>query len=410
MRGFRLFEKPLGVFSPLPSLQVVGTLPGYEQGEAYEGRLDIINSVGKCTAELLSNNLPPGASVHVDNFTKEVVVTWPSYSPETEEKETIVNGDFQLASLEGWTDLRGNSWSVKPYETDNPSPYPTPPGNHAAWMEGVGRGDHTLESIRYPVTPGQPVMARSLWDQGPSNKDNNNLWTAFAFYTPGGVMLQPDPWSQWYGDRIHDRTNKNRHWSTVNTTVPQQAGFATVRLIAHRRNSRNRQIIVDDVQTSGLSYRAGVANGDDFYLTIRVRDSANRFALWSGIIPWRSFFVTSRPYAVIEKARVGVEFGVSDMALKIGSIDGAGIDAAGVGFGLVDFLLKSSAAVDPVENADTQFSLSGFQLREIIVRRSSTESASADFTITGFMLRLQLLGRAKDDADVAFSLQAFTLG
>lgn len=304
MRGFRLFEKPLGVFSSHPPLTILGYLPDYEPGVEYGGRLQYINNIGKCRVEIVEANLPPGHYAYVDNFTSEIVLKWPAYSPPDEEKPGIINGDFQSQNLEGWTDLRGNSWSVKPYETGPSNPYPPAPGNHAAWMEGVGRGDHVLESIKYPVTQGQALMARSLWDQGPSNKDNNNLWTGFQFYTPGGVLIPPNPWYQWYGDRIHDRTNKARHWSTVNLTSPV-TGFVTIRLIAHRRNGRNRHIVVDDVQTSGLSYAVGTEAEEDYYVKVKLTDRANRVAYWSGIIPTSSVWFTSAPYPVIAVDSLG---------------------------------------------------------------------------------------------------------
>ena len=295
MRGFRLFERPLGVFSSHPPLTILGYLPDYELGVAYEGRLQYINNIGKCHVEIVEANLPPGHSAYVDNFNNEIVLVWPPYSPPDEEKPGIINGDFQSQNLEGWVDLRGNSWSAKPYESGPNNPYPPAPGNYAAWMEGVGRGDHVLESIKYSVTPGQTLMARSLWDQGPSNKDNNNLWTAFQFYNSSGGLLGGEV----RGDRIHDRTNKSRHWSTVNTTVPGGAADVTVRLIAQRRNGRNRHIIVDDVQTSGLSYSVGTDVEEDYYVRFKLTDSANRVAYWFGYLYFQSVWYQSAPYPVV---------------------------------------------------------------------------------------------------------------
>ena len=399
MRGFRLFEKPLGVFSSVPPLRVVGSLPGYEQGTAYEGRLDIVDNIGKCTVELLDNNLPPGATAHVDNFNNEVVIRWPAYSLPDEEKAGILNWDFQLETLEGWNDLRGNSWSVKQY-----TGHGEPPTNYAAWMEGVGRGDHILESILYPAIPSESVMARSLWDQGPSNKDNNNLWTAVQFYTPGKVKLGEPV----YGDRIHDRTNKQRHHSTVNTTTPRGAGWKSVLLIAHRRNSRNRWITVDNVETAGFDYSTGVDNGDDFFLTVRVRDSANRVALWSGVIPYRSFFITSKPYGLLPKPEAFSAFASTlGFNKKIGAVLyewQSNIAAAGsvLGFDVRLPVVDKSTYELSLLSGETL----GFSLRSVVVPYSETTAIGASGSTLGFGIKLHPTATTSDRA----LLSATTLG
>ena len=339
MHPSRIFDKPIGFFDiPYPMLRVVGTLPDYEAGEAYEGRLDILNAIGECTVELLENNLPPGHSVFVDNATKQVVITWPPYSPPTTEKPGIINWDFQNGNLEGWNDKRGNSWSVVLGTTLRDPWWGSVPGDLVAVMQGIGRGDHLLESNLYPATPGQPVMARSIWDQGPSNKDNNNLWTAIGFYRADGSKIEPNPWHQWYGDRIHDRTNKQRHFSTVNAITPPAAAFKTVQLIAHRRNGRNRWIAVDNVQTSGFDYSTGIPSEiDDFYLTVKVTDSANRVAYWSGIIASNSIWFTSAPYPIIaiESIRAGYSAGSAQLL-------GEQIESFSVSYGAIGISLNET--------------------------------------------------------------------
>lgn len=299
MHPSRIFDKPIGFHAGgPPPLQVVGLLPSYEEGVAYEGRLSILNAIGDCTTELLDGtSLPPGATATVDNATKEVVIRWPPYSPPATEKPGIINWNFEEGDLTGWTDLRGGSWDVYVYDRGTPGakdiPYLPADGNRAARMEGVGRGEHPLESIRYPAVPGEPVMARSLWYQGPSNKDNNNLWTAIVFYGPGGRELEVR------GDRIHDRTNKRRHYSTANAITPSWANEKSVRLIAHRRNSRNRLINVDDVQTQGFTYATGVPDDAvDYRVSLKVTDSANRIAYWSGEVYGDAVFYTSLLYPV----------------------------------------------------------------------------------------------------------------
>lgn len=284
MHPSRIFDRPVGIGrqSETPPLEVVGDLPGYSPGDAYEGRLDILNAIGDCVVEVVESDFPEGTSVFVDNANDQVVVTWPAH--QEAQALPLVNWNFESGDLSGWRDLRGGSWGVYVYDQHTPGhkdiPYMPPDGNRAACMEGVGRGYHTLESIRYPAQPGAPVMARSLWYQGASNKDNNDLWTAVAFYNGDSLI------SEVRGDRIHDRTNKRRHWSTVHSTVPAGADGVAVRLIAHRKNSRNRLINVDDVETSGISYSPGVGPETEgtYCATLLVRDSANRSAGWTGCV------------------------------------------------------------------------------------------------------------------------------
>ena len=398
MRGFRLFERPLGVFSSHPPLTILGYLPDYEPGVAYEGRLQYINNIGKCHVEIVEANLPPGHSAYVDNFNNEIVLVWPAYSPPDEEKPGIINGDFQSQNLEGWVDLRGNSWSVKPYESGPSNPYPPAPGNYAAWMEGVGRGDHVLESIKYSVTPGQTLMARSLWDQGPSNKDNNNLWTAFQFYNSSGGLLGGEV----RGDRIHDRTNKSRHWSTVNTTVPGGAADVTVRLIAQRRNGRNRHIIVDNVQTSGLSYRVGVDNGDDFYLTIRVRDSANRVAYWTGIIPYGSFFVTSKPYKILKTDSLRASVNLEVLSYKVGAVNSDTEDLSRLSMEAIGFVYRLNRVdVESVDIASSGMTPHAFIYKINRVDVSPLDEATSAIEPTDFLFKQHPTASAVDEATSA---------
>ena len=82
-RGNQLYDRPdlTQKFGKL-ALYVAGTLPGAFIDEAYEGRLQIHNAIGACSAELINGAVPPGGGVYVDNDTHEVVVTWPAY-PDT---------------------------------------------------------------------------------------------------------------------------------------------------------------------------------------------------------------------------------------------------------------------------------------------------------------------------------------
>ena len=402
MHPSRIFDKPTGFNTvALPALRVTGALPGYEQGSAYEGRLDIEGAVGACTVELLDNNLPPGSTARVEGA--EVVIEWPPYSP-VEPRANILNHDFQRENLVGWWDRQGNSWGVENSIDLNGSG--TPPnwatdGDYVAVMRGIGRFDHILESIRYPAIPGAPLMARSLWDQGPSNKDNVNLWTALVFYDAANTP------TEFRGDRIHDRTNKSRHWSTVNVVTPENAVTQAVRLIAGRRNSRNRWIAATVVETTGFTFAEGVANGDDFYLTLRVFDSANRVAYWTGVIPYGSFYITSKLYQLIQFESMGLGFKQEDMLYKIFTIPADGDDGAGVSFALAGFQFIALETPAQLEYAGVGFELVDLRYSEF-PRPDQSEPAGLAYTMAGFNFSLVPNPDAHDAGGLSYTLQGFT--
>ena len=76
---FLLFQRPLVMDTSEQELRVEGTLPDYDPESAYVGELDVVNSVGRVTLEILESTLPTGATVRVDQVRKKVVVKWPKY-------------------------------------------------------------------------------------------------------------------------------------------------------------------------------------------------------------------------------------------------------------------------------------------------------------------------------------------
>lgn len=420
MRGFRLFERPIAAFSSYPPLMVQGALPVYRTGEPYEGRLDILNAVGRSVVEIVweESYLPPGASAHVDQFTQEVVLRFPAYVPPETEKEGILNWDFSEGDLTGWHDRRGGGWHVARYDNSPESEIPpnnNPPtelGNYAAYMTGVGRGDWILESDRYPVEAGQQIMARSLWDQGPSNKDNNNLFTALNIWRNDYLV------DTIYGDRIHDRTNRQRHWSTVNFTVLPTYTDVSILLIAHRRNNRNRPIIVDNVETSGLVYSLGPPADEDYFVKLKVTDSINRVAYWEGPLFFHSVFYTSAPYPIHAVESFGVGF-----AYQGGQELDAFIEQFNVSFALQSVELRDTVAYKTYDHPNTEAFGVSFALQEVglvttvaykAYEHPNTEAFAVNFALQEVVLTVTTgyvdYTPPEDEAfTVSFALQEVTL-
>lgn len=275
----RLYTRPLGLWSiELPLLQVTGSLPSYVAGEVYEGRLPITGNVGDCTVEWLTGELPPGATVTVDNATAEVVVAWPAYVPEFTTE--FLNGDFEQGNV-GWLATAG--WRIDTYAD-------WPAFGAIAIYDGAGPG--IMESVAMPCSPGQTITARGLWGQGPSNKKNINLWTCLIWrdenrnvlndlstINADGFYREEEPW---VGNKVHDQANGQQHWSTVTDTAPPGTASAAVRHAVHRRRYQ-RQVEVYKTEWN-LPRQLGSPDMRDWCITLRVRDSAGRSADWSGCV------------------------------------------------------------------------------------------------------------------------------
>lgn len=266
----RLFERPLVADETLPPLRVTGILPEYTPEAAYEGRLDILNSVGKCTVEVLESTLPPGAFVRVDNITKEVVVKWAAYTREEETISSVPGGDFEDGGNSGW--LLGNGWSV-----GTGPDYDVKSGAYSARFAGVKTKGSDIISPRFPAKVNDYIRVTTQVQQGASAEGNAGARVSLIYRNEtGGELLRL------WGNLVTSGSGGAWKESVAEGAAP--ADTATVEVVVSAyRNRENFALWVDDVVWTH-KYTVGQDNDDLYFLRLRVRDSLNREAYWQGYI------------------------------------------------------------------------------------------------------------------------------
>lgn len=262
----RIYDRPdLDQRRGLPALYVTGVLPGGKPGLAYQGRLQIHNAVGACTAEQIDGDtLPPGHTIFVDNDTMEVVITWPAYA---EEAAPIPNPGFE-DGIVGW--VPGAGWSVT---TNNPIT-----GSRSAVYQRNGGSSVLSCASRYPVTPGVPINAQCQVRQGASSAGNAGAGLRLEFRdSTGAVMSTAD------GNYVMSASKNAVYPSNVSALPP--AGAATVNIACVGvRHRENKDVWVDSFIWSHKAAVVGINTDALFNLTLRVRDSSGSSALWNGAI------------------------------------------------------------------------------------------------------------------------------
>ena len=278
----RLFERPLVADEVLPALMVTGVLPDYTAGAAYEGRLPILNSVGKCTVEVLESNLPPGAFVRVDNITKEVVVKWAAYKKEEESVSIVPGGDFEDGDTGSWS--LGPGWSIGA----GPD-YDTKSGTYSARFAGVKAKGSDMVSPRVPAKVNDYIRVSAQVQQGASAKGNAGARVSLIYRNADGAELL-----RLWGNLV--TSGKNGEWNETVAEGAAPAETATVEVvISAYRNRENFALWVDDVVWNH-KYTLGQNDDDLYFLRIKVTDSLNRSAYWRGSIQEYADYLTSQLY------------------------------------------------------------------------------------------------------------------
>ena len=285
---FQLYSRPLAEDDPLPPmpLMIVGSLPSYEPGNSYEGRLDVLNAIGKCTAEIVESSLPPGAYVFMDNFTHEVVLAWPTYTPPTTEASAVPNGDFEAGDDGSWR--KGAGWSIVASGAET--------GTYSG-MFSNHRGVSVLESARVPYS-GETITASARFQQGASSKGNLVGRVVLLWCDADGNVIPGGEGVSFTGGNLIT-SGSHGEWQTSSVTA--QSNRAEVKTVAvgfrAERKKQNRLAWVDNFVWNH-TYSIGTAEHYDYTVTLKVTDSANRVAYWSGTILYRSILVKSQRYPV----------------------------------------------------------------------------------------------------------------
>lgn len=278
---FILYGKPLvQPGDELLPLQVVGTLPDYSVGNAFEGRLDILNAIGKSKVEIVESSLPPGAYAYVDQITQEVVLKWPSFSAEVPTGNSIPNGDFEAGDDGSWS---GPGWSIKAGQGESGS-YGAVYENHA--------GQSTLVGTPVPVEVNKSITMTCKFDQGASSGGNLAGQALLLWCDAGGNIK-----SYTAGNIINEGAGGTFQTCTVTGTAP---ATGTVRAGFSANRKRQNKVARVDGFTWTHKYELGTKIEVDYTATIKVTDSANRVAYWTGGLWFNSFWLSGAPYPVYE--------------------------------------------------------------------------------------------------------------
>ncbi|MDY4297509.1 MULTISPECIES: hypothetical protein [unclassified Xanthomonas] len=390
--GNLLYDRPdldqtLGV---LP-LRVVGMLPGYRLLMPYEGRLQIQNAIGPCSVlQIGGDQLPPGAMVFVDNATSEVVVAWPAYSANV---TPLFNPGLENGNLGGWNiTLSGQqSASPKAIEVSTARPFA---GQYSAYYLGETGVGHAggIEALWTNTTigrcyPTQVVVASAMIALDDTDKSQNRGNVRLIWQDADGNVLRTSQ-----GNLI--RGNNSRYQeSRVSAAAP--VGASQVRFAVWTTANYSGGVRFDNAMWN-LPTIIGLNEDRQFYIQLRVRDSAGREALWAGYIGEQALYYTTQLYPIVMpadglQAGTGITGGVVRVPPTYQFMDSLGNASLTILGGELRPLVRAYTAWPP-EAVSTSMTILTGEIRQIL--KSYTippESVTPAMAITGGEIRAILV-------------------
>lgn len=292
---FRLYSRPLMADASTTEMTVTGLLEGYVAGEAYESRLDINNSKGRCTVEILQSTLPSGATVRVDNVSKEVVVKWPAQEEVTGPRE-VPNGSFESGDDGTW--VRGKAGGGAGWDIGSGAGFVAQSGTHSARFSGITTEASDLLGPVVPAKLNDRIRLVGQVQQGASAKGNAGARVSILYRDIEGNLL-----SRFDGNMVSSGSGGKWNASVAEGTAPLNTAGVQVAITAFRKRE-NKPLWVDSV-TWDHRYAIGQNDDSTYFLRIRVRDAENRVAYWEGTIDEFGVFLTSKLYPFYMVEEVG---------------------------------------------------------------------------------------------------------
>lgn len=268
-----------------PPLSLIGLFPDAEVEAAYTGSVDVANSIGNFSVELVSGELPPGAEVIADNVGSRVVITWPGWDLNV---APIKNAQFEDL-LDFWEP--GPGWIPT---SENPIQ-----GLLSAGFINSGGHSPLSSTSRYKVRPGTTITAKCMVRQGGSSAGNAG----------GGVRLEirdslDGPVTSFHdGNMVMSGSNNAVKPSTVTYTTPaDREVYVNVAAVGIRKR-QNRLVWVDLFEWDYKTSFVGVDTAQLIPITIKVTDSAGRTAQEDYVInvnDARRYVYNSEVYPLLE--------------------------------------------------------------------------------------------------------------
>ncbi|WWO60370.1 endo-1,4-beta-xylanase [Stenotrophomonas phage SB2] len=284
---FRLFNKPaaFGIDQGKPRMWIDGIYEDYDAGDPYEGRVQIHGSVGLMKVEVLDSNLPPNASVFIDQTTKEVVVKWLKYSPPTVQVSEVPNGSFEDDSI--W-EMIGPGFPAKAEQGWSPN--------------GKGNLTYRDQKGEYTVFGGwAPVSNRTRQieitgkvEHGKSSKGNASCGVGLAWYNDKRELVRID-----MGNIVSDG-GKGNWYKTSGIYSADAPEVRFVRpVIRFNRRKQNHPIHAGQIEWDHV-YEVGYNEDETLWVEVKVTDSTHNTAIHRGIIEENNIWLTSRPYPILQ--------------------------------------------------------------------------------------------------------------
>lgn len=286
---FRLYDLPREVHDVDPPISITGSLPDYSPGDAFSGRLQINNPIGKCKVEVLDGtSLPPGYVVYVDQITKEVVIKWDAYQDFVGESNPVPNGDFEFGNDGSWS---GPGWEIT---TDGPET-----GTKSAKYAPGNFGQSSLQGAAVPVKVNDTITLTCRFQQGASSKGNLVGQVLLIWCDKDGAVQSFSP-----GTLIN--SGSGGEWKTSEVTASAPANGTVRAGFSANRKRQNLACWVDNFSWNH-KYKTGTSDSLDFFLSIKVTDSENRVAYWSGSLYFGSFWLSGGTYPVYDSEKISAE-------------------------------------------------------------------------------------------------------
>lgn len=247
----RIKRRPSAELTPLT---IDGDLPVFYLGNAFEGRIPFEGEIGDVVVESWTGELPPGATVTIDNTTKDLVVAWPAYQAENIDNPVpIPNADF--SEVGGWS--LGSGWSIS--------------GGVAFY---TAHGDARIVSDTLsPVPPGRTITVSCDVFQGASSANACGGAVRLVWFDINRAWISENE-----GNII--KTSEGPTLSTLTASAPLNAAYVAPAANAFRRR-QNKEMHIDNFAWNHYT-TVGGNTATTYCITVRIRDEAARTADWSG--------------------------------------------------------------------------------------------------------------------------------
>ncbi|QYW01994.1 tail fiber [Stenotrophomonas phage Pepon] len=280
---FRLFNKPsaFGIKSGKPTMWIDGAYDDYVPGEPYEGSVDIHGSTGLMKVQVLGANLPPGASVFIDQFKKAVVVKWLKYSPPTQEVKGVPNGNFEDDSF----------WEITGPDTPARIETGWSPNGKGNLTYRDQKGEYKVYGAWAPVSSRtRQIEIRGKVEHGKSSKGNASCGVGLAWYDENKQLVREDMGS------IVDNGGKGNWYNTSGIYSAHEANIKYVRpMIKFNRRKQNHPIHIGQVEWDH-AYVEGYDEDDILWVEVEVTDSLGNKARHKGNIEVTGTYMISQLY------------------------------------------------------------------------------------------------------------------